>query len=206
VLAEREREVPRAFFPTFATASPAADAPPEALRDAATEAEERRREALAVARAEGAREGREAAFREWTERLAAACAALEAADRELVAHREAVAAGVGREAVRLVLLLARKIMRRELALAATGTEAVVEAVAERLAGGGTAVAVRLDPATAKAFETWRRETAAAGRVRVEADPRLTSGDWIIETHDGFLDGRLASQLEEAWRLVEESCA
>jgi len=201
-LADREADVPRAVFPTF-TPALVVDVVP-AARSAEVEAEERRREALVAARVEGAREAREAAFRDWSERLASVSAALESAARELAAHRAAVGAEVERETARLVMILGRKIMQRELTLAATGSDAVIRVVAERLASTDAAVAVRLDPATADAFAAWRRETAAARGVRVEADPGLASGDWVIETRDGFLDGRLASQLEEAWRLIEES--
>jgi len=206
-VAEREADVRRAVFPTFATALPGSDAALAAARDAAeAEAEERLREALAAARADGARDAREALLNEWSERLAAVSAALEAAERELATHRAAVAADVARETARLVMLLAGKVMQREISLAATGSDAMIRVVAQRLASADAAVAVRLDPATAAAFEAWRQETATATRVRVEADPALASGDWVIETRDGFLDGRLASQLEEAWRLIEEGGA
>jgi flagellar biosynthesis/type III secretory pathway protein FliH len=40
-------------------------------------------------------------------------------------------------------------------------------------------------------------------VRVEPDPELGPGDWVLQTADGFLDGRVESQLEEAWRLITE---
>jgi flagellar biosynthesis/type III secretory pathway protein FliH len=37
---------------------------------------------------------------------------------------------------------------------------------------------------------------------VEPDDTLGAGEWLIETGDGFLDGRVESQLEEAWRFLE----
>jgi flagellar biosynthesis/type III secretory pathway protein FliH len=207
-LAERDADVCRAVFPTFSAVPVAevdvAPAPGSAPHSAEAEAEERQRAALAAARADGEQEGRAAVFNEWSERLGAVSAALEAAERELAAHRAAVAAEVAHETARLVMLLAGKVMHRELDLAATGSDAVIRVVAQRLAGAEAAVAVRLDPASAGAFDAWRRETSAATAVRVEADPGLARGDWVIETRDGFLDGRLASQLEEAWRLIEES--
>jgi flagellar biosynthesis/type III secretory pathway protein FliH len=206
-LVEREADVRRAVFPTF-SAAPAADADVAPAVDPraaeAAEAEERQRAALAAARAEGERDGREAVFLEWSERLEAVSAALEAAERELAAHRAAVAAEVAHQTARLVMLLAGKVMQRELDLAASGSDVVIRVVAQRLAGLEAAVAVRLEPATAEAFEAWRRETSAATTLRIDADPGLARGDWVIETRDGFLDGRLASQLEEAWRLIEES--
>lgn len=206
VLAERDADVRRAVFPTFATVAPAADIVVRDARSAEVEAEERRRDALAAARVEAARDAREAAFQEWSERLTTLSAALEAAARELSAHRAAVTAAVGLETARLVMLLGRKVMQRELSLAATGSDALIRMVAERLAGAEAAVALRLAPATAETFAAWRRQTAVAGGVRIDADPGLAPGDWVIETRDGFLDGRLASQIEEAWRLIEESGA
>jgi flagellar biosynthesis/type III secretory pathway protein FliH len=185
-----------ASFPTFADVLD-----PEAL---AARAEEERRQALAAAREEGRAEGRQAAVREWSDRLATATTALEAVARQLASNRVAMAADLARETTRLILLLGRKVMRRELDLAASGTAAAIEAVSERLLGTEGAITVRMDAATAEAFEAWRREATPALSVRVHADPALGPGDWVIETRDGFLDGRLASQVEEAWRVLEET--
>jgi hypothetical protein len=66
---------------------------------------------------------------------------------------------------------------------------------------------RLAPDAVPGVESWLHAAdgaAAAGSgVRIEPDPALGPGDFILETNDGFLDGRVESQLEEAWRLVTE---
>jgi flagellar biosynthesis/type III secretory pathway protein FliH len=67
--------------------------------------------------------------------------------------------------------------------------------------------VRIAPATLEALDEWRRSEEGAKvlgpTVRLEADPALGAGEWLLQTDDGFLDGRVESQLEEAWRLLGE---
>ena len=62
------------------------------------------------------------------------------------------------------------------------------------------------PTMVDAVEEWRRSgggpAAAGSGVRIEPDDTLGAGDLLLETDDGFLDGRVESQLEEAWRFLE----
>ena len=84
---------------------------------------------------------------------------------------------------------------------------MIRGICERLAGCERPVTVRLAPDAVPGVESWLHAAdgaAAAGSgVRIEADPELGPGDFILETNDGFLDGRVESQLDEAWRLVTE---
>lgn len=134
-------------------------------------------------------------------------AELEDAARHLLAARVELAAEVERQMPRLVFALARKVLREELSHAQTAAQTVIRGVCERLAGCERPVTVRLAPEAAGAFEQWARGDegiAAAGPgVRVETDPRLGPGDFVLETEDGFLDGRVESQLDAAWRLIAE---
>lgn len=154
----------------------------------------------------GMREGRAQAYAEWTARLDAGARALDDAARHLLASRVELAAEIERQMPRLVFALARKVLRDELSHAQTAAQTVIRGVCERLAGCERPVTVRLAPEAAAAFDEWARseEGAAAGvGVRVETDPRLGPGDFMLETEDGFLDGRVESQLDAAWRLVTE---
>lgn len=163
------------------------------------------------ARAEGMRqgqaEGRAAAVASWEGRLAALAELLTAAARGLLARRVELAAEVERELPRLALLLTRKVLQQELAHSDVAAQTVIRGVAARLAGLGRPVVVRLAPPSAEAFEAWRLSQPAgepgARHVRVEADPTLGPGDWLLDEGDGFVDGRVASQLDEAWRLLAE---
>jgi flagellar biosynthesis/type III secretory pathway protein FliH len=98
--------------------------------------------------------------------------------------------------------LARKVIERDLA---DGEEAVLGAIAPvvRRLAQGAAIAVRVAPDVADAMKAWRGNTAPFAGVAVQADATLRRGDWIIETEAGFLDGRLATQLDEAARILTE---
>lgn len=199
--------VRRARFPSFredGRTDPATPRDAEAVdaggpRSRAAESDALRARARAEAFEAGAREGRAASLAEWAARLSALAESLDEAGRRLTACREGFVAEADRQLPRLLLLLARKVLQRELATPAAAVETLVRVVAERIAGCDRPVAVRLSPADAEAFH------AACGTrgVRVDADPALGAGEWVLETGEGFLDGRIESQLEEAWRLLAE---
>ena len=154
----------------------------------------------------GMREGRAAAHAEWAGRLERVTRALEEANLALLAARVELAAQVERQLPKLLLALGRKVIHQELSVSQTAAQTVVRGIAERLGGCQGVVIVKLNPQMIAAFEEWRQSdegqrTATPG-VRVEADAALGAGDWLLETGDGFLDGRVESQLEEAWRFLE----
>lgn len=210
--------VRRALFPSFqleraeaVAAGPALPEPralessPRAPRD--EQADALRQRVRADAFEIGLREGRAAARAETNARLQALAASLEAAGRALLARRVDLAAAVDQHLPRLVILLCRKVIHAELAAAGTAVHTVIRGITERLAGCDRPVTVRLDPRTAEAVEEVRRAAPAefplGPTIRLEPDPTLGPGDCTLETSDGFLDGRIDSQLEEAWRLLAE---
>lgn len=170
--------------------------------EAASLREQARAEGLAL----GAREGRAAAQAEWAGRLERVTRALEEAALALLASRVELAAQVERQLPRLVLALSRKVIHQELSVSQTASQTVIRGIAERLGGCGDSVVVKLHPEMVDAFEGWRRSDEghqlAGPGVRVEPDAALGAGEWLLQTRDGFLDGRVESQLEEAWRLLE----
>jgi flagellar assembly protein FliH len=201
------RAAARAVFPCFPReagwearepeAESAAEASPadvQALR------EQVRQEAFEA----GIGEGRAAAYKEWAPRLAEAVGALEQARQTLLARCRELTAELDSQLPRVVLLLARKIVQRELAADDSAVSAVIRQLSQRLNAAGESVTVRIAPRAAEAFEAWRRaaEAAVPEGVRVEPDVGLGPGDWVLETAAGLLDGRIDSQLEEAWRLLQ----
>lgn len=198
-----EAFVERARFPSFFVAA----GPPDPLPppSAADEARAAREAARLDGLAQGREEGRTQALAEWAPRLAALAAGLEQTVATARAERERLAAELTDMLPRVVVQLTRKVIERELALGDDALRAAIETVARRLAMGG-ASGVRLAPDVAAALDAWRRAgggAAALTDVTIHPDESLTRGDWIIETDGGFLDGRLATQLEEAWRLLTE---
>jgi flagellar biosynthesis/type III secretory pathway protein FliH len=185
-------------FPDVATSdepkSPVADAI-HAVREAA------RLEGFA----RGYDEGRAAAIAEWTERLRALATSLENTISGARADRERLVAEVSETLPRVVVDLAQKIIDADLASEEDRIRAAVTPITRRLAEGG-AVAVRVSADVADTIARWRGTPDAApfAGVIVRIDHTLKRGDWIIETEGGFLDGRIATQLEEAWRVLAES--
>ncbi|HYE90845.1 MAG TPA: FliH/SctL family protein [Terriglobales bacterium] len=179
-------------------ASPSRPAVLEALELARASA---RREGLDA----GREEGRAAALVEWGPRLATVTAALGAAVAELRAERERIAAELSEAVPAAVIALARQVLGRELALGDGAVRAAASTVARQLTERGTVV-VRLAPEVAAALRAWRDTGAGAaldGAI-VHADASLAPGDWLLETEGGYLDGRLATQLEEALALITEA--
>lgn len=197
------------MFPSFRRLPGAHDAEGGPAKTAEDRAAALREKIWREAFEAGVGEGRAAAAAEWTMRLGQVAEALERAGELLLARRAELAAELDRQLPRVILLLARKILQRELA-DASALVTIIQQLTERLAGWNDPVAVRLHPGSAEAFETWRRqssgESPGISSVRVEADPGLEPGEWLLETRDGFLDGRIESQLEEAWRVVTETTA
>jgi len=155
--------------------------------------------------AHGRQEGRAAALAEWAPRLSALAAVLEETIAAARAERERLAAELTETVPQVAVQLARKVIERELIREEDALRSTVDAVARRLAQGGAAV-VRVAPDVAQALHAWRGDGdqgAALAGVSIHADDGLGRGDWIIETDDGFLDGRLATQLEEAARILTE---
>lgn len=206
-----DRLARRALFPSFRRETGAVDSVgPDPRRAGDQDLGALRERVRSEAFETGFREGRAAAYEEWTLRLAEAAASLERAGQLLLAQRAELAAELDRHLPRVLLLLVRKVIQRELALEDSAEAAVIRKLTERLAGWEEPVAVRLNPRAAEAVEAWReRQGHASGAtqaVRIEADTTLGPGDWLLETRDGFLDGRIESQLEEAWRLMTEGSA
>ena len=215
-------DVKPAAFPVFqltpeppAPPPPVATAPPPPMRHEVVERPRVTPEDVAAAReharaegfAAGVAEGRTAAYTEWSERLGALAAALEGAAREFQGQRVELAAEVDRQLPRAVFSLCRRILHAELAVADTAARTIIRSLTGRLAGFDNAVAVRLSPRMLEALEAWQRSAAAPSAgglgLRIEPDAGLGPGEWLVETRDGFLDGRVESQLEEAWKLVSE---
>jgi flagellar biosynthesis/type III secretory pathway protein FliH len=155
----------------------------------------------------GIREGRAMAHAEWAGRLERVVRSLDEAALALLASRVELAAQVERQLPKLLLALARKVIHQELTVSQTAAQTVIRGLSERLAGCERSVVVRLNPQMLDAFEGWRRseegERPPGPGVRVEPDAALGPGEWVLQTDDGFLDGRVESKMEEAWRLLEE---
>jgi flagellar biosynthesis/type III secretory pathway protein FliH len=188
--------VPRALFPSFG-AQPVPVAP--SAGGGAAVRERARREGLDAGREQGRGEALAAA----APRLTAALTTLEQAAQALVAHRMTLSAELEAALPSIVLGLAERVLQREIAAEAPGAVAV-RAVAARLTQATRPVKVRVNAAAAAALqELLRAGRGPAVSVSIEGDPTLGEADWVLDTGDGLLDGRLATMFEEASRRLAE---
>jgi flagellar assembly protein FliH len=195
-----EAAVTAVRFPSFV--APRAPADPVAPLSVADDRRAAREAAFAEGLAAGRAEGRAAALAEWAPRLAALARALEAAGATMRQQREQLAAELGAHVADIALVIARKVIDRGLATEEAAVRATVGQLARRLTAGG-ALGVRVAPDLAEALAAWRAAGGTLGEVVVRADASLGRGDFVVETEAGFLDGRIATQLEEAARILAE---
>lgn len=201
-------DVRLAEFPRLQPPPPPAPSPEVRRAELAAELaalrERTRAEAFAAGREAGRGEGRTQAYADHAARLLAAAAAVEAAADEVRRRGEAAGAALEVALPRLAFVLAEKILGRALGDVTAAAESVVRDVAARIADGAAAIAVRVSAETLATLDAARGDAAAplAG-VRLVADPALGPGDWVLETRDGFFDGRVETQLAEAWRRLED---
>jgi Flagellar assembly protein FliH len=138
---------------------------------------------------------------EFAERLAQAVA-------ELRRHGERLADQAAADALEMALLIARRILERELSSGTEALSGLVRSAIGRL-GESRKILLRLCPSDAAAVESAGHargdEGALAGvtmaRIEVRADATLSPGDCIVDSEQGTVDGRLVTRLEEVRRVL-----
>lgn len=193
------------FIPSFVKETPEKRA--EAIL------EEAKKEALALkekAREEGHEEGysrgREEGLKAEEGRLLPVAEAMTKTLKELSGLREKVLKESEGEAFELALLIARKVLRRELELRPDSVLGVVRAALSRASGWGQ-VKVRLNPEDLSFIGEKRAELLAElegveGLSLVE-DESISRGGCYLETNYGEVDARLERQVEEIERALRE---
>lgn len=106
------------------------------------------------------------------------------------------------DTIKLALAVARRILRREMAVDPEALTGLLRAALDRLQGQEVS-RVRVHPSQAPLF-TACLQTAAGGRaVEVVADPLRSLGDALFETQHGNLDASIESQLQEIERGLSD---
>jgi len=104
-----------------------------------------------------------------------------------------------REVIRLSLEIARKIIKREVAIDEELILALVRVALERVADQAL-ITVRVNPKDHSAIERHRAATAGIGglseSIRLVEDPLIARGGCVIETESGTIDARIEEQLRE----------
>jgi flagellar assembly protein FliH len=174
-----------------------AEPPPDMgarLADVQQQAEQRVREAHAAGVREGEATGRQRAVAELQQsidRLARAVAEIGGLRSRLRAEAEA-------DLVQLSLAIARRVLRREIAIYPEALHGLILGALEKLSGQEIA-RVRVHPSHAALVVESLRHNCAGAKVEVIPDPGREVGSVIFETPRGNLDASVESQLQEIER-------
>lgn len=103
-----------------------------------------------------------------------------------------------RDLVRLALAIARRVLRREIAVDPDALHGLVLGALEKLQSQEIARA-RVHPAQASLVAACLRERVSGTRVEVVGDPSCLPGTVVFETECGSLDASVESQLQEIER-------
>jgi flagellar assembly protein FliH len=193
----------RAVVPLFAeppagaapAAPPAIDMAHHQARVASLE-----REAFAKGYEQGERAGAEAGAK----RAEAMLRRLADTIQELADVRRAMIRETERQMVQLAMAIARRILRREVAIDSDLTLTMARVALERL-GDSTAVTIRLHPGDFEATCRQREALLAGSHVTVTPDPAVSRGGCLVQSDFGYVDASVDAQFQELARalLIEE---
>ncbi len=176
------------------TAEPLSDGRAEQIERLRQEAEQRVREAHAAGLREGEAAGRNRAAADLqpiVEKFAQTAGELAQLRARL--RREAEA-----DTLKLALAIARRVLRRELAIDPDALENLLLGALEKLRGQEIA-RVRIHPSHADLVTACLRRGSSGTTVEVIPDPGRPPGTAIFETERGNLDASVETQLQEIER-------
>jgi len=194
-----ERSVEPLFAESSAAPAPAAapafDMSQHQARLAALE-----RDAFAKGYEQGERAGAEAGAK----RAEAMLRRLADTIQELADVRRAMIRETERQMVQLAMAIARRIVRREVAIDHELTLTMARVALERL-GDSTAVTIRLHPEDFEATCRQREALLAGSHVTVAPDSAVSRGGCLVQSDFGYVDASVDAQFQELARalLVEE---
>jgi flagellar assembly protein FliH len=156
--------------------------------------EQRARESYAA----GLRDGETAARARSAAELQSAIERLARSVDEIAGLRPRLRAEAEADLIRLSLAIARRVLRRELAIDPDALHGLVLGALEKLQGQEIA-RVRVHPSHASLLAACLREKSAAAAIEVISDPAREPGAVLFETQRGNLDASVESQLQEIER-------
>jgi flagellar assembly protein FliH len=164
------------------------------LAQLAQQAEQKAREAYAAGLREGEAAGRTRAAAD----LQAVIDRLARSIDEIANLRPRLRAEAEADLVRLSLAIARRVLRRELAIDPEALHGLVLGALEKLQGQEI-TRVRVHASHASLIAACLRQKSAAANVEVVPDPACEVGAVVFETQRGNLDASIESQLQEIER-------
>jgi len=201
---EREGEVevtPVVWRHVGAAAAATAGKPEAASPDLAAQIqriEQQCEQRVKEARAAGLREGEAAARTRATAEVQPVIEKLARSIEDLAQIRGRLRKQAEGDTIKLSLAIARRVLRRELAIDHDAMRGLVMAALEKLQAQEIC-RVRTNPAQAAAVTACLREAASNAKVEVIPDGSLQPGGVVFETNQGNLDASVDSQLAEIER-------
>jgi flagellar assembly protein FliH len=120
--------------------------------------------------------------------------------------REKVLKESEEELIKLVILVARKVIRREVA----GDNRILSEVVKAATSGITSrdeIVIHLHPddysMVTTSHEDYFRQELATDKLRLKADPEISPGSCRVDTEMGTIDASFDSQLDEIFRRLQE---
>lgn len=126
---------------------------------------------------------------------------LEAALAALASQGQRLAEQARADALELGILVARRIVEREIAVNLESTFSLIKS-ALRMAGEENVTRVRLNPRDVERFEAAVHTEFSLGKVQLAPDPSLKPGDVMVDTPSHSVDGRLETRFEELVRQLD----
>jgi flagellar assembly protein FliH len=105
------------------------------------------------------------------------------------------------DSIELRLLVARRILEREVTTNLESLFALVKTALRRI-GESRITTVRLSPSDFQRVKTAPDDALSLGPVALKADEALEPGDVMVDTEHGTVDGRLGTRLVEIARALE----
>ncbi len=168
------------------------------LAEATARLERQAEQRVREARASGFREGEAAGKQRAAAELEPALERLARSVQEMAGLRAQMRREAEADMLRLALEIARRVLRREMAVDPDAMRGVVLAALEKLAGQEVS-RVRVHPSHAALLSELLRKSGAAQPVEVVADASREPGAAIFETERGNLDASVDAQLREIER-------
>jgi flagellar assembly protein FliH len=129
---------------------------------------------------------------------------LHASIAETIGMRHEIRRRAEKDVVQLSLLIAKRVLHRELSVDDSALTALARVVFERLARSEQYLVV-VHPRFAAAIGAALRGNQI-GQIRIEPDPDCAPGTFTVRTGDGLIDGSIDAQLEEITRGLTDRLA
>lgn len=105
------------------------------------------------------------------------------------------------DALELGILIARRIIERELSTNLEGVFSLIKSAIRR-AGEDSVTRVRLHAGDVARFQSAARADFSLGTIELVADASLQPGDVMVDTQSHTIDGRLATRFDELVRHLD----